>query len=286
MRYAAAITLYNPKPDVIDNLIIYTDCFSLVVVNDNSRDNSAYVDRLKKIPSILYIWDGNNWGLPVAFNRSMNICANKDIDFICTLDQDSRLSPMAIRLMKQFLEKQRDSDVALVAPCPVGTESSEKRKMEIERTMDVTWAICSGCFINIKLIKEKRISYDEAYFIDRFDADFGKQIHRHGLRQLLLIGVTMPHVWGDSAGHSALRHYYMFRNRLYYNDKYYSKEIALFRTVLQTVRHCWRIMRHEKDCCRKIRMLPLAIKDYRKNLLGEVSKDTLEKIKKYAKNSI
>lgn len=277
MKYAAAITLYNPKSEDVDNLLVYAECFPLVIVNDNSMDNATYSGRIKGIPTIHYLWNGRNWGLPAAFNRSLKIAESLCVDFLCTLDQDSRLSAEAIMSIRQFIESADVQNVAIIAPSPIGPVSSFP-SVDITQMTEECHVICSGSFVNVNLLKEKAITYDEAYFVDSFDTDFSKQICRAKLKQIRLTGVQMPHGWGDGSGHSPLRHYYIFRNRLYFNDKYYKKVISLFRSTLQTIRHCGRLLVNEEDAFFKIRMLFLAIRDYRNGKMGEVSDKTLNRI--------
>lgn len=277
MKYAAAITLYNPTQDFIDNMLGYMKSFPLLIVNDNSIDNSSYKSQIENIEGIIYRWDGENYGLPKAFNESLRICEDQRIDYLCTLDQDSKLAPDSIEKIKRYIETQDMTNVGIVAPHPIEI-TSEALSKEIEKTKEVSWVICSGAFLNVKLLKAKGIAYDEAYFVDRFDADICMQIFKAGLKQLLLEGVEMPHACGDETGHSPLRNYYIFRNRFYYNDKYYGKLSSLGRSILQTIRHCWTLLINQKEGTKKIKMLPIAVKDYYKNKLGKISDSSLKKV--------
>lgn len=282
MKYAAAITLYNPTQDFIDNLLGYTNSFPLVIVNDNSAENSHYKDQIDNVDGIIYRWDGENHGLPDAFNESLMICEGEDIDYLCTLDQDSKLSTDSIMAMEKYIESHDMSKIGIVAPHPIEIDS-ESEKADTSKTKEVSWVICSGAFLNVKLLKENGIKYDSAYFVDRFDADICMQVSRSGLKQLLLEGVEMPHACGDENGHSPLRNYYIFRNRFYYNHKYFNGILSIVRTLLQTIRQCWWLMTNQKDSIKKIRMLPIAIADYREGKFGKVSDETLSKIMKICK---
>lgn len=277
MKFAVAITLYNPTTEFIENLLSYTDSFPLVIVNDNTRDNSEYVHCLTNNPSIIYNWDGKNWGLPTVFNRSLQICREEGIEYLCTLDQDSKLSRAAIIEIESFIKKNDMSHVAIVAPKPI--QINQRAKKDVSNVVtEVQWVICSGAFINVQLLEKCNIEYDEAYFIDRFDADLSWQIKKAGLKQLMLSNVEMPHACGDASGHSPLRNYYIFRNRFYFNDKYYSKSLSILRSICQTIRHCWYLIAYQTESLKKIRMLFFAIRDYREGKMGEIPETTLLKI--------
>jgi rhamnosyltransferase len=280
MRYAAGITLFNPIRDFIDNLIKYSKIFDVVVVNDNSYENSVYSEELKKINNVVYYGDGRNYGLPAAFNRTLDYCYKNNIDFLCTLDQDSILGIDQIHSLQNYIETNSMADVAIVAPYPVEITRAGSEENDASLVEEVPWVICSGACLNLSVIKKAGIRYDEAYFVDRFDADFCKQISLIGLRQLVLKNVQMPHACGDENGHSVVRNYYIFRNRYYYNDKFYLKHISLIRSFLQTVRHYNDIITNQHDKIAKIKVSTIAKNDYRKGAMGIISNESLQKVNK------
>lgn len=219
ITYAAAITLYNPLQDYIENVIAYSTFFPYVIVNDNTSGEPPYRNILEAIPNIIYFGDGTNMGLPVAFNRSLQWSREHHIDYLCTLDQDSKLGKEETNAIIAFIESNKDDNTAIVAPSPlflgIPDHSYDDSHGFVE---EVNWTICSGSFLNVKLLFENDIKYDEAYFVDRFDADLSRQIYNKGYKQLILHNVRMPHILGDAGEHSALRNYYIFRNRLYFNN--------------------------------------------------------------------
>ena len=108
MRFAAAATLYRPTEAFIDNLLKNADTFPLLFVYDNSSDNSAYEDRIRERENIIYSWDGLNHGLPEVFNRALAECRERDIDFLCMLDQDSVLDAVMAGRIEEYLETERN----------------------------------------------------------------------------------------------------------------------------------------------------------------------------------
>jgi rhamnosyltransferase len=278
MKFAAGITLYCPTEEYINNLLEYTKSFSFVFVNDNTEDNNSYIQRLRGIPKIIYLWEGTNIGLPAAFNRILHYCDEKSIDFLCTLDQDSILRKDRINRIEEYIINNDMHDVGAVVPKP-----TEKKKPSETIPVDlikknVEWAICSGSFVNVKLLKQSGIMYDEAYFIDRFDADICKQMRNKKVRIVMLENVTMPHSCGDRYGHSILRQYYLFRNRFYFNDKYYHTVVSKIRTIMQILRHFLNILRYENNKRKKIATFSIAFTDYKMKRMGKISKETFEKL--------
>lgn len=273
MKIAAAMTLYNPTPEFIDNAIRTAKNFSILIICDNSAVNETYQARLKDIKNIIYMWDGKNHGLPSAFNAMMDIAIANQVDYLCTLDQDSILSKEGVEKIIQYIQSRDMSTIGIVAPLPSRVDANPKIGEQ-----NVEWVICSGCFLNLKLLGENGIKYDAAYFVDRFDVDICTQVRNCGLKIIRLNHVYMEHMCGDNGKHSVLRHFYIFRNRFYYNKKYYPFPKHILVSILQVVRHLYLIIFSEDDKLKKLKTLQLAISDYRNGKFGEIDEKTKERI--------
>lgn len=274
MKYAAAMTLYHPDIEVIENLKRTALLFEKLYVYDNTESKPTYANDIRKANNIIYIWNGKNDGLPIAFNYMLNLAYKDKIDYLCTLDQDSIITKENIQSIKEFISHTFMSNIAIVAPYPTGTNDSNDKSIQ-----NVKWVICSGSFLNLSIIKNNGILYDPAYFVDRFDADLCKQIKRKGLDIIRLNKIIMKHRCGENGSHSDLRNYYMFRNRYYYNYKYYSKPVAIVRIVLQNFRHFKWIIKGQSEIKKRIIVYKTAVNDYKKNRLGKISDQSLNLIK-------
>ena len=272
MKFAAATTLYGPTDSYIDNLLSNAEAFPLLFVYDNSADNSAYVDRLRGRGNIVYHWDGVNHGLPEVFNRALEECRERGVDFLCTLDQDSVMGTDTVRRIEEFLSSRDTAQIAAVGTCR-GRQFTEDAGAD--PSMDVDWLICSGCFLNLKALDRIGMTYDEAYFVDRFDEDLCRRLKKAGLRLLMLRNAYMAHSLGDGRRYSPLRNYYVFRNRFYFNRKHYGGAAAFGRSVLQTARHAAGLLREGKAGREKLRSLPVAWQDYRSGRMGAISEESL-----------
>ena len=276
MRFAAATTLYGPTEAFVDNLLNNADTFPLLFVYDNSSDNTAYVDRIRERENIIYNWDGVNHGLPEVFNRALAGCRERDIDFLCMLDQDSVLDAVMAGRMEEYLENHDTSRIGAVGTCR-GWQYTEDPSVNPE--FDVDYLICSGTFINLRLMEQYGIFFDEAYFVDRFDADLCFQMKKRGLRIFRLRTAYMAHSLGDNGKYSKLRNYYIFRNRFYFNRKNYGRITAAARSFLQTVKHALGLLKEGEDGREKLKALKPAWRDYRHGRMGAVSDRTLRELK-------
>ena len=275
MRFAAAATLYGPTEAFVDNLLKNADTFPLLFVYDNSSDNSAYADRIGERENIVYSWDGLNHGLPEVFNRALAECRERDIDFLCMLDQDSVLDAVMAGRIEEYLETHDTSRIGAVGTCR-GWQYTEDPAVDPE--FDVDYLICSGTFINLRLMEQYGLHFDEAYFVDRFDADLFFQMKKRGLRVFRLRTAYMAHTLGENGKYSKLRNYYVFRNRFYFNRKNYGWIAAAVRSLLQTAKHVFGLCKEGEAGREKLMALRPAWRDYRNGRMGAVSDRTLHEL--------
>lgn len=278
MKYAAAITLYNPTIEEIDHCQLYAEAFDIVYLLDNSEVSSKKTRESFMDEKFVYIKMNGNEGLPKAFNTVLNRKDLLNYDFLCTLDQDSIFNNEEIEKLKSFIsdvyfERIKDlsyNRVAIFAPIVdygrgiSRSEGYEKRKK----------VITSGTFLNLKLIENNSFKYDEDYFIDKFEIDLCQQILLANKDIVVYRGSILIQHLGDTenskhSSHSPLRHYYLFRNRFYFNNKFYKWPKRYILNTLQTLRHCYSIISYEPNKMKKLKQLPIAIRDYRKNNMGK-----------------
>lgn len=265
MKYAVALTLYNPTVENIDNLKNYINNFDEIFIYDNSNDNKEYKEFIPNNDKVHYFFNGKNDGLPHAFNEVLNSSYLNDCHFLCTMDQDSYFQSSDIRKIKIFIEKNTYKEVAIYAPYILYNDKSIVPKQKV---IYKEWVICSGSFINLEIIRKHEVRYDEHYFIDRFEVDFCKQLRLLDYKIIVYTNSIMRQELGSDSGyrhpnHSPLRHYYLFRNRLYFNYKYYSRTKSFYLSLLQTIKHILLVLIFEEDKGMKLKACLYGFNDYR-----------------------
>lgn len=269
MRIAAGITLYNYTNDQVQRIREYSKSFDKVFLFDNSevdypKPKLELDDRFIVIPG-----EGNR-GLPYAFNSIIDRCG--EYDFLCTLDQDSVFLTEDINKIKLYLESYKDKDnLGVIAPyIDYGyTKHTVSESVENKR-----WVITSGSFVNLNVLRKEKVYYDNAYFIDKFEIDLCEHLLALGYNVLMYHGSELHQSLGEASGHrhpnhSALRHYYLFRNRYYFNNKWHKGLKKWFLNIAQTIRHLILIALYEKQPIEKISMLSNALKDYQRGKMGK-----------------
>lgn len=270
MKYAVALTLYNPSIENLNNLRKYVKNFDKVFIYDNSSDNKAYKKMIPEDKNIYYFFNGNNDGLPRAFNKIIYNENIKDCDYICTMDQDSIFESKEIEKLKKFIESNDNDEIAIFSPFII---YNDRIRIPQEKILFKEWVICSGSFIKLDVIKKNKLYYDENYFIDRFEVDLCKQLRLLGFKIIMYTNSTMNQELGTNSGyrhsnHSPFRHYYIFRNRLYFNKKYYNTIKALGIGFIQSIKHIILILLFEEEKIKKFIECINGLYDYSKNKFG------------------
>lgn len=270
---SCVITLYNPAIDSLNKIESYSKIFKQVFIFDNTEKQHIFevqekLTSLNKNKNIIYINEGKNQGLAIAFNKIINLCKT---DYLCTMDQDSYFSENDIKVIIYALNN-KPSNACIIAPKVIYDNSNFKKN---DRFVKKNYVITSGSFLDLHLFKKNNITFDENYFIDRLDVDICKQIESIHYSSYEYEGAVLYQQLGENNGHkhsshNVLRHYYIFRNRFYFNNKYYSYQKKVCLNIFQTLKHIVLIILFEDDKLNKIKIFFKAYKDYKKGNMGSM----------------
>lgn len=232
MKFACGVVLYKPGKNNISHLKTLKPFFDLFMAFDNTEKSvdENFFDK--------YFFTGKNEGLAVPYNKFIMYCKKNEIDFLCILDQDTLMNYQDIIKMKEYIMSNRTARTIIYAP-------------RLKGSYDMNWVINSNSFIDVNNFYYNDLKYDEYYFIDRLDADLCMQINNKNLDIKINENVIVKHRIGDGAKkeHSFKRHYYIFRNRLYFNRKWSKGYIC---TILQIIKH-FIIIINERQSLMKIK---------------------------------
>lgn len=278
MKYAAAITLYNPTEEQIKHCQEYKESFDCVYICDNSDKTNSLIKDSFASKEFKYIRMNGNEGLPKAFNAVLDNETIHEYDYLCTLDQDSVFHSEDIFKMRSFIEECSLSriegikyhTVGIFAPVIDYGRGFDTSKQYEERQRVIT----SGSFINLDIVKRQQLRYDELYFIDKFEIDFCQKMILEGDKIIVYFGSKLEQQLGDGdrryhSTHNYLRHYYLFRNRFYYNKKFYSGLKRICLNILQTARQCIEIIGYEPEKKLKLKQLCYGYNDYKNGKMGK-----------------
>lgn len=282
-KVAAVIITYNVGNEFRKNVMTLKDKVNEIIVVDNGS-NKETVEMLNDLQDyITLILLNENKGIAYALNRGIEYAVSKDYNWVLTLDHDSMVSD---EMLSNMLETYNSIDEAerekIVMITPKHVE--EKQINSVEENKGNGWnyvltEITSGALTKASYYKKKL--YNEKLFIDLVDHDFCLEINSLGYKIINVNSAVLIHNLGESVkrnilgitvtptNHSALRRYYMSRNRKYVWSKY-SKEFKnwIAKDKIRAINEFVKIIifeDHKKD---KINMIREGAKDFKEGKWG------------------
>ena len=272
-KYAGVVVLYNPDDTLFDNINSYVDDIDLLYVIDNSEKEN----KVPKNKKIKYIFNGDNIGVAKALNDACKMAIKDKYDWILTMDQDTRFKPNVLKKMKDYIEKNDTSIDGIVVPWHATKLDIVKSEDKIDYPLEV---MTSGNLVNLD-VYQKVGGYNEDYFIDGIDIEYGLRLKKSGYRIVRLNDIEIDHDLGDieyhkflgktylCTNHNYLRQYYIARNYRYIRRDYYDVDPEYCEILTHLKLRIFRIVMFEKDKYRKIRNLFRGVKDYKKGIIGK-----------------
>jgi len=235
LSYCAVIIWYNPSQSDIANTHNLAELIPCVLVIDNSdNSNSLHI----KKTNIQYYPLHNNLGIATALNYGFQKASELGFKYALSLDQDSNFD--ASNLLKFEEQASQLFKNGLTAIVAASLEiDGEASKPYVKKTN-----ITSGSMTSLNAWEQVGKFKDE-FFIDHVDHEFCLRLTKNNFLIYQLPNVYMQHAFGYpitrklfgkryvTAGYSADRLYYYYRNRLYLaqyrNESYYSVSLFLYR---------------------------------------------------------
>jgi len=106
IKLASVVTCYKPKKTDIKKITTLSEHFNYVLVVCNYDQNfkgSYNLDLLNK-KNIFIIKNNKNYGVAKAMNQGMDFFSDKNVDWICFMDQDSSFISKPKEIILKFGE--------------------------------------------------------------------------------------------------------------------------------------------------------------------------------------
>lgn len=275
VRIGACTVIYNPDEQVINNIKTYFDKVNVCVVVDNSEKKNIVCELLKNTPKITYIDMHGNKGIAAALNRGIEFLQKKDIDYVLTMDQDSKFPKQYYEKIINLVEKYGNEYSV------VGLNYNYSSKELNDEIVEAQYWLTSGNFVKITDFN-KIGKFDEELFIDYVDIEYGYKLYKNNLKLCYLKNFSLEHEIGNpiqinlfgkkffAMNHNAIRYYYRYRNSyyLYKKDKIFFKK-EFFKEIFVNIP---KMMIYERDRRNKIKMIYFALKDAKSKKMGKYDK--------------
>lgn len=282
----AVIVTYNVDEKFKVRIERLKDKVEEIVVVDNGS-NETTIEMLKTLQGLNVIYLKENMGIAYALNRGIEYGISKGYKWILTLDHDSIVTQNMISKMLQCyndLDETLKSKTAMLVPVHIEEkESTNERQyeMNIEKGYnEVLTEITSGALTKTDVYKSMGL-YDEKLFIDLVDHDYCLRLNKNGLKVIQVKDAILVHNLGESTkknflglkftptNHSALRRYYMTRNRMHIWNKYKNEfpqwvSVDKRRFITENIK----IVLFEADKLNKLKFIKKGISDYKNNKFG------------------
>jgi rhamnosyltransferase len=236
-QIVAVVITYRPELDVFEKSLnaLQNQADSVVVV-DNGADQRVHDlirSRGRRQEYVIVLQD--NLGVAAAQNIGIQWARERGAQCVVLFDQDSEPAPdMISQLLRAYRQlAEQDYKVAAVGPSFVDERRARTRaftrlygfrpirRRENEGPVaEVDYLISSGCLIPLSTVDAVG-NMREELFIDYVDIEWGLRARGHGYRSFGVFAAQMRHSLGGTpieflgrhfSSHSALRHYYQFRN--------------------------------------------------------------------------
>lgn len=233
LHTGCVVVFYRPDAACIERANRLSHMYRVVVVdNTETADASRIADLL---PEIDYLPNHANLGIATALNLGISRLIADGFDAAFLFDQDSEPSDTLLRDLPALLLQQveRGERVALMGPAYDDARLGgvapfvRFRYFKLERVvplddqpLDVDFLITSGSCVNLRCWQDVG-PMDDKLFIDFVDLEWCVRAKRKGYRVLGVPWLTLTHELGETPVrvlgrtypmHSAIRHYYLFRN--------------------------------------------------------------------------
>lgn len=235
--------LYNPTPDVNNNIKSYINGIEKLYVVDNSvNDNSSIIKENKKI---IYIPNYDNLGIATALNIGAKKAIEDGFDYLLTMDQDSCFNKKDIIKMVSMIKNYSEnedlkqfygsdlSNIGLFSPLHVVNHNFDimgKPNSKYDSPVNV---MTSGNIINLKAFQDIN-GFKDDFFIDCVDFEYCMHLRKKGYNIVRNNDIILNHELGNyvekkifgkvysTFEHNYIRRYYIIRNRHYLCDLYWN----------------------------------------------------------------
>lgn len=289
-KIAAIMISYNPDENLFESVKLLINQVDKIIIVDNGStlEKKKIIDSIGKLDKekIDIIFNEDNLGIATALNIGVKKALEYGYDWILTMDQDSKSSYNMIEKMLQVyneIDENKKKDILSIFPNFVDERVQSIEENSVMASYEYVDAdITSGNLLKAEVF-DKVGFFDDSLFIDLVDTDFCMRLNEKNIKMIKVRDAILYHSLGESqavksifgkfntSNHSALRRYYMTRNRFYTWEKYKNlNSFTLNRDKKLFKKEFIKIILGEKDKINKVKMIVRGYKDYKKGIRGKL----------------
>ena len=241
-RVVAVVPTFNPDagfPARATALLRQVEM--LIVVDDGSSGSREWETHLAAVPSLVLVRQENR-GIAAAINHGIELARDRcpELDFVLTVDQDSTLGEAYVQNATSTFARARDAGIPVGAICAGQFNDWQVTPRHSRDGFQATLEVAqSGLLIPATTLRDIGV-FNEGFFIDCVDTEYALRMMRSGLWVVVGDACQMSHEVGTVLNleilgraisirgktlkfsyHSALRRYYISRNRVIMYRRYF-----------------------------------------------------------------
>ncbi|WP_205503242.1 glycosyltransferase family 2 protein [Rufibacter psychrotolerans] len=272
---AGVVVLYNPSPEVKENILSYLDAVAeLFVVLNSAHVPDPLYTFLKAQPKVTLLENRQNKGLAFALNQGAGKALATGYRWLLTMDQDSKAAPTMLATMQEAIREHAAAPIGLVSPVHVDKHAALTSVPQAAVT-ETKIAMTSGNLLNLQAY-QKVGPFETKLFIDYIDHEYCLRLQSQGYKVLQSnksilyhnLGAVkvhrLLHVQVATTHHSPERRYYITRNRLYVMHKYRKQFPEYYKAEWKHLLVDFaRILLFEENKGQKLKFILKGYQDYR-----------------------
>ncbi|MGL5354437.1 MAG: glycosyltransferase [Clostridium sp.] len=286
------IVTYNIGSDLYKCFNSIYNQVDKVVIVDNGSDKKTIevlneIEKDYKDTTIVYNKD--NLGIATALNQGIEYAISNNYEWVLTMDNDSEATVNMVSAMKSVYESiDANEQENVVSIFPTHIEKGYEKYEDIKESdlnnlgFDFVEAeITSGNMVKTKVFKDLGLLEDRL-FIDLVDVEICLRLLKNNFKMIKVKGATLLHSLGNSTkrkilnkevavtNHSALRRYYITRNRFEIWKMYKGLDCKYLKNSKKDfIKETITVVLFEKDKIEKVKAILLGTKHYRNNIFGK-----------------
>jgi len=277
---AGVVVLYQPKEEVLENILSYhPSLFEVIIVDNSEEKNLSLITALKALPRVRYVDNHGNQGIAAALNAGITMLLKTHAQWVLTMDQDSKATPEMLDQMIAYITSHPIGQVGIVAPFH---SVAGKKPTSPEQYEEIASTMTSGNLLQVAAYKAVG-PFEEKLFMDYVDHEYCLRLQEAGYKIIQVNQAILVHqlgafqeisVAGHTVGytnHNHLRRYYMTRNRLYVMNRYKNATAFIKREQREFWLELRKIILFEKDKYRKVASILKGYWDYKRGKFGKLA---------------
>lgn len=288
-KIACVVVTYNPDGGFKESFASLKEQVGRMIIVDNGSNKEA-IKMLENIASnnsdTELILNKDNLGIATALNIGVKSAKKQNFQWVITMDQDSKAAPDMVKIMMSTYEglgeKEKEEVLSIFPNFVDESVQSIEENSTGEEYQYVDADITSGNLVRMDVF-DKVGYFDDTLFIDLVDTDFCMKLNLANIKMIKVNKAILFHQLGEgkrvktliggfnTSNHSALRRYYMTRNRFYTWEKY--KELNSFtlnRDKKLFVKEFAKVILGEEDRINKVKMIVKGYCHYKKGIRGKL----------------